>query len=89
MGAGNWAGSTGLLILWRVVGRWWKLAFGHVDIVWVAWVVIGNSSCFFGLGPNYRSRRDIRATDWSMGLRYGGGGDCIYLMVPSIMEDLG
>lgn len=34
----------GLLVFWGVVGWWWRLARGHVDIVRVAGVVIGAGS---------------------------------------------
>ena len=46
----GWRGLLGLLIFGGVVGRWWRLVRGHVDVVWVARVVIGAGSCFRGLG---------------------------------------
>lgn len=56
-------GLLGLLIFWGVVGRWRRLARGHVDVVGVSWVVIGAGSCFCGLGFGCRSGGNIRAAD--------------------------
>lgn len=53
----------GLLIFWGVVGRRRRLVRGHIDVVRVAWVVIGAGSCFGSLGFGCRSGGDVRAAD--------------------------
>lgn len=63
MGGRGRRGLLRLLIFWGVVGRWRRLVRGHVDIVWVARVVIGAGSRFCSLGFSCWSGGDIRAAD--------------------------